>query len=172
MFHVKHSRLSSKNATERRAHRVRIVAWFVLSGREVTRSHISMRSNQSAPTKSDQNTSTRIAQNAPAKSGQNTSAGVFGTFGKEWSMCTGKVRSEHTLTGDWVRRQIVLRALWRGSVRALQGSLFAPRIQKRGFFLFFRCFTWNARDSMWCATMCCQKNRFLPSEGLFHAKCS
>lgn len=73
MFHVKHLRLVIK-VPQSRALFVRIVARSVLSGRKVTRSHISMRSNQSAPTKSDQNTSTRIAQNAPAKSSQITSA--------------------------------------------------------------------------------------------------
>ena len=78
------------------------------------RKYISMRSKQSVPTKCDQNTSTRIAQNVPAKCGQNTPS-----------------------TGDWVRRQIVLRALWRGSVRVAQGTLIALHIQSAGFFLFF-----------------------------------
>ena len=35
---------------------------------------------------------------------------------------------------------MVLRALRRGTIQVVQGSLFAPCIQKRGFFLFFSLF--------------------------------
>ena len=123
-------------------HHVRIIARSVLTDREVTRSHISMRSNRSAPTKSEQDTSIRIAQNAPAKSGQNTSArSVRNIRQRVINTYPVKCGQSTPSTGDWVRRQIVLRALRRGTIQVVQGSLFAPHIQSAGFACFFRCFT-------------------------------